>query len=76
MEYHATQWTQDAIDLPIQPQKIAQMQQQDPVIKDFMLWIQNNHDKQVYYNFVLMDNIIHFASQGFSPPLYLPQVLS
>ena len=37
MEYHATQWTQDVIDLPLQPQKIAQMQQQDSMIKDLML---------------------------------------
>ena len=45
MEYHAAQWTEDANDLPFQPQQIAQMQQQDPVIKELILQIQNSHEK-------------------------------
>ena len=75
MEYHAAQWAEDANDLPFQPQQIAQMQQQDPVIKDLILRIQNNHDKQVYRHFVLIDNILHFISQGLPPRLYLPEAL-
>ena len=75
MEYHAAQWAEDANDLPFQPQQITQMQQQDPVIKDLILRIQNNHDKQVYRHFVLIDNILHFISQGLPPRLYLPEAL-
>ena len=75
MEYHAVQWVEDANYLPFQPHPVAQMQQQDLVIKDLILRIQNNHDKQVYLHFVLIDNILHFINQGLPPRFYLPEAL-
>ena len=73
MEYQAAQVS--ATDLPLHQHQIKQMQQQDPTIKKIILQIQASHDAHLHRNFIMIDNILYYVSQGCPPRLYVPEAL-
>ena len=74
IEHQASQINEQT-ELPIHPHQVAQFQQQDPMIRDIILRLQCGRDQQVNRNFIIINNILHFVSQGQPPRLYVPEAL-
>ena len=51
------------------------MQQQETTIKKIILQIQASHDAQLNRNFIMIDNVLYYVSQGCPPRLYVPEAL-
>ena len=60
---------------PIYPYQVAELQQQHTMIRDIILRLQSGRDQHVNRNFIIINNILHFVSQGQPPRLYVPEAL-
>ena len=67
MEHQASQLSMQKDEPPIHPQQITELQQQDPTIKEIILQTQGGRKNHIHRNFIIINNILHFVSQG-QPP--------
>ena len=75
IEHQASQLSIQKDEPPTHPQQIAELQQQDPTIKEIILQIQGGRKNHIHRNFIIINNILHFVSQGQPPRVYIPEVL-
>ena len=75
MEHQATQFNIQKDEPPVHPQQVAELQLQDPTIKEIILQIQEGRKGHIHRNFVIINNVLHFVSQGQPPRVYIPEAL-